>query len=888
MLTIYRKCYVGEKADQKFIKALKDMEGTVSRYLRSYVVMNELSLEEKLESANKVKCGECFRQFNKNVIKCKHHCHITGNYLSTVCLDCNLKLKNVRFVPLFFHNLSGFDSNIILSSLGIDCPTNALSFNSENVFTFSVGSFKFLDSALFLKAPLATLVENLKKRGEHHFRLLKDDKICKTGGDYDDRKFRLLTKKLTFPFKALTCVDDLASENFTEKNFFFNELNDSPVLDIEYQRTMQIIKVFNIKKLYQLVELYVQLDVLLQADCYQAFCDMIRPHFFNLAPELYITLPQLAFDSLKKRLFVEEKGEKIKLIDSENKQFHKDCRKGIRGGLVFVKKKVCFSSEFEKKLMPHMNEDEQKMFDELLNEKKVKAKKKSDKVSNDGNFSFCVHDECINRISKNSKTLLCDVHAGSYIIAFDFNNLYGSCMSLRVPSGDFRTINEEEIELLNSAYQRITIKGKYTGESLDDDAETGYILVCNLTFPKKVHKLLDKFCLGSRKMDVSWEMLSQFQKDLWNKLNPNTRYDKQKRNVYAPSFCRIEEEVIHYTLLKSYAALGIEVEVIGGYSFTQTAILKSHIDFCTLMRSQCGNKFEENLFKFISNLIFGKCTENVNKRISVNFFSTFEDFSTECKAKVLKDFKIINEGLVQANFQKPRVLLNRPIQIGLSILDYSRKKMLDFWYQQIIPTFGALNARILYSDTDSFYIQFLGHSEEDVFSKLEKYIDFSNFGVDHPRYDTSHKFELGYLKVDTGPKKIEAFLAVRKKSYCYYTSSKTTKEYQRVIKLKGVKKSAIENSITHSHYKDCLLYGVSHSTSFNRITKSNHKLYMSKQNKLALNPFDVGAKTKSCGICNTTYHSGRMMAKCNDINCSIAKLFLSVWGRISENPEIVL
>jgi hypothetical protein len=458
-------------------------------------------------------------------------------------------------------------------------------------------------------------------------------------------------------------------------------------------------------------------------------------------------------------------------------------------------------------------------------------------------------------------------------------------MSCKVPSGNFKKISEEEISLLNNIYKDITKSGSYNGSALQDNAEVGYILSCTMTFPKSIHKILDKFCLGARKMDVTWDMLSDFQKDLWKRLNPTKKYGK--RNVYAPSFSKLEDYVVHYSLLKTYAALGIHITIQSGHSFSQDYTLKSHVDFCTHMRGICGSKFEETTYKFIANIVFGKCCESVQKRVDIRYFSSFADFNASCNGKILKDFKIITPNLVQASFQKTKVFFNRPIQIGLTILDYSRKMMLDFWYDKIIPTMGEKNVNLLYSDTDSYYFQILGYSEDKIFEKLGKYIDFSNFGVDHPRYDNSRQFQLGFVKVDTGPKKIDAFLAIRKKSYCYYTNEPSKKKLERQIKLKGIKKSAVTKSVSLRDYTNCLLHGISNTATFKRITKRKHQLYFSEQKKVALNPFDVSAKTRSCGICNTTYNS-KNSQKCGDLKCKFAKLFLCVWERVTKNDVQIL
>jgi hypothetical protein len=55
--------------------------------------------------------------FSNENKKVKHHDHITGDFIDTLCNDCNLKYQYKRFLPVYIHNLKGYDSHLFVKSL---------------------------------------------------------------------------------------------------------------------------------------------------------------------------------------------------------------------------------------------------------------------------------------------------------------------------------------------------------------------------------------------------------------------------------------------------------------------------------------------------------------------------------------------------------------------------------------------------------------------------------------------------------------------------------------------------------------------------------------------------------------------------------------------------
>ena len=58
--------------------------------------------------------------------------------------------------------------------------------------------------------------------------------------------------------------------------------------------------------------------------------------------------------------------------------------------------------------------------------------------------------------------------------------------------------------------------------------------------------------------------------------------------------------------------------------------------------------------------------------------------------------------------------MNKPIYLGMSILDISKTLMYEFWYDYIKPKYGD-RAKLCYADTDSFVIHI---KTEDFYKEL--------------------------------------------------------------------------------------------------------------------------------------------------------------------------
>lgn len=139
-----------------------------------------------------------------------------------------------------------------------------------------------------------------------------------------------------------------------------------------------------------------------------------------------------------------------------------------------------------------------------------------------------------------------------------------------------------------------------------------------------------------------------------------------------------------------------------------------------------------------------------------------------------------NGKMVVVTMAKQKLCLNRPIQVGVSILAISKVVMLSFFYR-LRQDFG--NAiRMCYSDTDFFILAIRedpgGHTWYSYIQQHRHDIfDTSNFPKKHPLCDSRNKKIPPFLKEEKPPKgvmgcgTIREYVGLSPKSYCNRTES---------------------------------------------------------------------------------------------------------------------
>ena len=150
-----------------------------------------------------------------------------------------------------------------------------------------------------------------------------------------------------------------------------------------------------------------------------------------------------------------------------------------------------------------------------------------------------------------------------------------------------------------------------------------------------------------------------------------------------------EGYILHYELLKTYLRLGLKLKRIRKViPFEEEAFMKPYIEKNTKLRQISIGKIKKDIYKLKNNSVFGKTIENVRN------YKDIKILDMENSRNVLKDiatqtFQDITEypgySLGLSHHQKTCCIMNKPIYVGSTVLDFSKKVMYEFWYDYVKP-----------------------------------------------------------------------------------------------------------------------------------------------------------------------------------------------------------
>ena len=149
--------------------------------------------------------------------------------------------------------------------------------------------------------------------------------------------------------------------------------------------------------------------------------------------------------------------------------------------------------------------------------------------------------------------------------------------------------------------------------------------------------------------------------------------------------------------------------------------------------------------------------------------------------------------------KKTEVKMNKPVYLGMSILDISKTLMYEFWYDYIKPKYQD-NARLCYTDTDSFVIHIKTEGfYKDMANDVEKWFDTSNYEEDdeRPFHIDENKKIIGLFKDELGGKVMKEFVVLRAKTYAYLMDDDSEKK-----KAKGIKKCIIKRRLMFEKFEN--------------------------------------------------------------------------------------
>ena len=344
----------------------------------------------------------------------------------------------------------------------------------------------------------------------------------------------------------------------------------------------------------------------------------------------------------------------------------------------------------------------------------------------------------------------------------------------------------------------------------DEDSDKGYILQVDVKYPKILHDLHSDLPFLPKRMKI----------DKCKKLVCNLR---NKKNY-----------VLHIRSLKQALNHGLKLKKVHRIiEFNQEAWLKPYIDMNTELRKIAKNDFEKDFFKLMNNAVFGKTMENVRKHRDIELVTTDKKRSKLVSEPNYHTVNYISENLSVIKMSRTKVKMNKPIYLGLSILEISKLLMYEFWYDYMKPKYDD-NVKLCYMDTDSFIMNIKTEDfYKDIANDVEKRFDTSNYECDRPLPPEKNKKVIRLMKDELGGRIITEFAALKPKTYSYLTD-----DCKEDKKVKETKKCVIKRMIKFHDYKNCLLNGEVVLKSQQRFKSKGHEVYTENIEKIALSSND--------------------------------------------------
>ena len=177
----------------------------------------------------------------------------------------------------------------------------------------------------------------------------------------------------------------------------------------------------------------------------------------------------------------------------------------------------------------------------------------------------------------------------------------------------------------------------------------------------------------------------------------------------------------------------------------------------------------------MNNSVFGKTMENIRKHRDIKLVTTNKRRSKLVSEPNYHTMNYISEDLSIIEMKRAKVKMNKPIYLGLSILEISKILTYEFWYDYMRQKYND-NVKLcsMNIETEDFY--------NDITNDVEKRFDTSNYECDRPSPTGNNKKVIGLMKDELGGRIITEFVTLRPKTYSYLTHDfKEDKKLKEVV-----------------------------------------------------------------------------------------------------------
>eukprot|EP00116_Pleurobrachia_bachei_P000372 sb/3460634/ len=756
----------------------------------------------------------CWESDTNYPVRDHDHTKKLHNFRGSACNSCNRNYFNrTKRIPAFAHNMKGYDLNLFIRDLIRSCEEEAM--QDEDLETGGKSKISLIPENL--EKIKAVFTEKFTFLDSFAFMSTSLDKLAKnlkTSGidkfthlkqQFPDQ-YKLLSEKGVFFYDYASTFDVFEEKVLPAKESFYSQLTETHISDKEYERAQEVYKTMECKSLLDYMELYVLTDTLQLCDIFENFRDMcLNSHYLD--PCHYVSLPAFAWDAMLRMT-----GVKLEVLTDID--MYTFVEQGLRGGVTTV------------------------------NHRYFKA----------NNWYLENFDPEV---------------PSSFIHYVDANNLYGAAMMNKMPTKNFRWLEEEEIESFDVL-------------STSADRDKCYILEVDLEYPEALHDYHTDFPLAVEGKQIQEAQLSDYNRQFLEQHGEeaqlsdyNRQFLEQHGETFSPSRKLVPDlnDKTRYTCslknLQLFLKHGLVLNKIHrDLVADQEDFMTKYISYNSAKRQQATDDFSKDFWKLCNNAVYGKFIESVRNRTDVKVV-TDEKMALKLTSKPqYLGMHRLDDDIALVQCTKRKIVLNKPITCGFMVLENAKHIMYEFWYDVLKPRYGS-NIKLMLSDTDSFvYAVYTEDGYKDLF-EMKELMDLAGYHPDTALgkfRDPENKKVPGKFSDEMPTSVIREVVSLKPKMYSIATRELICPvkyknpshlcvpecEMGHSARAKGVSSTA-KKHITHEDYKRTLFERGTTMTKSRAIRTLNNELYSVEICKRGLSAFDDKKFILEDGISTLSY-----------------------------------
>ena len=393
------------------------------------------------------------------------------------------------------------------------------------------------------------------------------------------------------------------------------------------------------------------------------------------------------------------------------------------------------------------------------------------------------------------------------ITGFDANALYLYCLGQDMPCGKLEWEETNDLSIINNEFY-------------------GYLEV-DIEVPEEKYEYFCEVCPLFQNVEIDESVCGEFTTNLITKIKG--KFTKCRKLIAA---LKVTKVLILSSSLQWLIDHGcIVTRLYGVIKAIPRKIFSGFVDWVSDERrkgdSREINEIIADTAKIVGNSAFGQTIMNKNKHKKIKYCNEVAFNKSKNKTTFIDAVEF--NGLYEVSLSKKRILQNMPLQIGCTVFNVSKTRILEFAYDCVDKYIDRSNYQYMEMDTDSAYIALTGEFDDLIKPEMR-----SEYELDKnswfPRINS--KENAAYDKRKPGLFKVEfkgsGMVALCSKSY-YVWGDKTNK-----FSCKGTQHR--NNHLTKEIYLNVL----NNSERLNvqnrgfRYSEKSMKTY--EQNKIGLTP----------------------------------------------------